>query len=199
MAHGAILGQTVDNEPVSSAVQLSSAAQSALGLSAGATLDDALLQMVNGDVLLDTTIQTTGTQINVSVDGSAWGDYSYVMVDINYTLQSGGSLVNVRINGSSSKSQTYTALYEDDYSDWVPGSAMVGYMFKRYTSSGFSRIIFPVLKNTTNDVSCFIISPNSFTIGAYYSQRYVDVTALNIVPSNGGFKSGTTIKVWGKR
>lgn len=164
-------------------------------------LNNAISQAISGDILLDTTLQTTGEQINLSVDGSAWGDYSYVIVDINYTLNRTGYLVEVSVNGSTSNNQRCSLLNDGDYDSWSGGSGNIGYMSKRGTSTGFCRIIFPVLKDTTNDVSCCIISPNSLSFGAYYQQRYITLTQLNfIVSSNSeGFLSGTTIKVRGKR
>lgn len=64
MAYGSILGQTP--ELISNEIELSSAAQSALGLSAGATLDDALSLLGEFNIIIASRAGTGSTSFTVT-------------------------------------------------------------------------------------------------------------------------------------
>lgn len=201
--------QDVDDfEPQSSAVQLSSAAQSALGLSAGATLDDALIQTANGTTLFETTVPSNSSKrINLSVDTSEWGNYDYVHVDVDWTQISGNGFFWLSANGivaggnSAANRATSSYLERNRFDEWLTaGSAAMGYLADIDTPA-HARITFFVFKNTNTYVSCVSITHSSYCIGNFYQLLYSNLNELNFyLPSYYGspFKGDFTFRIWGE-
>ena len=191
--------QDVDDfEPQSSAVQLSAAAQAALGLGSGSTLDDAMELLAKGETLFETTINQSGQQINVAIDPSTWSEYTYVIVDLGLPVPAATGIYYIRMNNSASTNQGCNYLVNNFNDNWSHDDTFIGYLWKRLVGTLNARLIFYVGKDNTNDITVFTVCGESYCVGHFQNQRYVTSASINIVgASSSTIGAGATVRIWG--
>lgn len=187
-----------NQEPQSSAVQLSAAAQAALGLGSGSTLDDAMEVLQQGETLFETTISQSGTQLNINVDTTNWGNYQYVFVIIDAALSRANAYMRVRLNNSTSQDQSCCYFQTDFYE---PNGDRKFVAMTRAASANSERAVlcFNVFGNRANNIVCHMKSTTAYSWGTFDGIRYSQLTQINLICTSSGssIQSGAHIKIVG--
>lgn len=155
-------------------------------------------ERVVGETLLETTISQSGTQLNINVDTTNWGNYQYVFVIIDAALSRANVYIRVRLNNSTSEDQSYCYFQTDFYEPYGDRKYVA---VTRAASANSERAVlcFNVFGNRANNIVCHMKSTTAYSWGTFDGIRYSQLTQINLIctSSGGSIQSGAHIKIVG--
>ena len=155
-------------------------------------------ERVVGETLFETTISQSGTQLNINVDTTNWGNYQYVFVIIDAALNRAGDYMRVRLNNSTSEDQSYCYFYTDFYEPHG-NRKYVALTGAASANSERAVLCFNVFGNRANNIVCHMKSTTAYSWGTFDGIRYSQLTQINLICTSSGssIQSGAHIKIVG--
>lgn len=155
-------------------------------------------ERVVGETLLETTISQSGTQLNINVDTTNWGNYQYVFVIIDAALSRADAYMRVRLNNNSTEDLSY-CYFNNDFYEMTGDRKYIS--ATRATSANSERTVlcFNVFGSRSNSIVCHTKSTTTYSWGRSESIRYSRLTQINLIctSSKSSIQSGAHIKIVG--